>query len=265
MKNILIPIAASLALAATGAWAKAPADATGECKDGTYTTSASKEGACSSHGGVKKWLAKEDKAADKKDKAAAKADEKGKAPTKADEKPKAASKADDKGKAASKADEKPKAAEKTTATASTAKPADATGECKDGTYTTSASKSGACAGHKGVKTWYETNSPKPDAKAAASAPAKSSTAATPAAAPSPAATSSAASSNASASSKATTPAAQREAAAGGGAGKVWVNTDSKVYHCEKDALYGKTKQGEYMTESQAKASGARPSRGKECA
>jgi len=55
------------------------------------------------------------------------------------------------------------------------------------------------------------------------------------------------------------------AAAGGGAGKVWVNTDSKVYHCEKDALYGKTKQGEYMTESQAKASGARAARGKECA
>jgi hypothetical protein len=234
MKNILIPIAASLALAATGAWAKAPADPTGECKDGTYTTSASKEGACSSHGGVKKWMAKEDKASDKKEKAAAKADDKG------------------------------KAANKGAATASTAKPADATGECKDGTYTTSATKSGACAGHKGVKTWYETNAPKPDAKAAASAPAKSSTAATPAAAPSPAAKSSAAASNASASSKATTPAAQREAAAGGGAGKVWVNTDSKVYHCEKDALYGKTKQGEYMTESQAKASGARASRGKEC-
>jgi len=43
-----------------------------------------------------------------------------------------------------------------------------------------------------------------------------------------------------------------------------VNTDSKVYHCQKDSLYGKTKQGEYMSESQAKAMGARPSRGKEC-
>jgi hypothetical protein len=238
MKNILIPFAATLALAVSGAWAKAPADATGECKDGTYTTSASKEGACSSHGGVKKWMAKEDKA-DSKSKA--------EKTTKADK--------------STKAD---KTADKGAATAASAKPADATGECKDGTYTTSASKSGACAGHKGVKTWYETKAPKPDAKAAASAPAKSSTASTPAAAPSPAATSSAASSNAAASSKATTPAAQREAAAGGGAGKVWVNTDSKVYHCEKDAMYGKTKQGEYMTESQAKASGARASRGKEC-
>jgi hypothetical protein len=218
MKNILIPFAATLALAVSGAWAKAPADATGECKDGTYTTSASKEGACSSHGGVKKWMAKEEKADSK-----AKAD-------------KAA--APDKSTKADKSSKTEKAADKGAATAAAAKPADATGECKDGTYTTSTSKSGACAGHKGVKTWYETSAPKPDAKAAASAPAKSSTA--------------------------STPAAQREAATGGGAGKVWVNTDSKVYHCEKDAMYGKTKQGEYMTESQAKASGARASRGKEC-
>jgi hypothetical protein len=58
--------------------------------------------------------------------------------------------------------------------------------------------------------------------------------------------------------------AERTAAAGGGAGKVWVNTDSKIYHCEKDSAYGKTKQGEYMTEAQAKASGARAARGKEC-
>jgi len=65
-------------------------------------------------------------------------------------------------------------------------------------------------------------------------------------------------------STSSTPASERTAAAGGGAGKVWVNTDSKVYHCQQDALYGKTKQGEYMSESQAKASGARAARGKEC-
>lgn len=35
-------------------------------------------------------------------------------------------------------------------------PKDATGVCKDGTYTTSAKKSGACSGHQGVKTWYNT-------------------------------------------------------------------------------------------------------------
>jgi len=34
-----------------------PAGATGQCKDGTYTVSKTHSGACSSHGGVSKWLA----------------------------------------------------------------------------------------------------------------------------------------------------------------------------------------------------------------
>ena len=240
MKKILISLTAMLALAAANAWAKAPPDATGECKDGTYTTAAQKEGACSSHGGVKKWLAREDKGA-KPEKASKASDKAGKAEEKS-------SKASDK---ASKAPEK--------SAASTAKPADATGECKDGTYTTSATKSGACAGHKGVKTWYGGEKEETKAPAKGSASSK---AAAPAAAPAPAPAPAPAASTSKAASSA--PASERKAATGGGAGKVWVNTDSKVYHCEKDALYGKTKQGEYMTEAQAKASGARAARGKEC-
>lgn len=59
-------------------------------------------------------------------------------------------------------------------------------------------------------------------------------------------------------------AAPMQQAAGGGAGKVWVNASSKVYHCEGSKYYGKTKKGEYMTEAAAKAQGAHGVGGKAC-
>ncbi|MGN7979912.1 DUF3761 domain-containing protein [Burkholderia sp. 22313] len=127
-------------------------------------------------------------------------------------------------------------------------PAGTTGLCKDGSFYSGASKKGACAGHKGVKTWYGASAA---AAAAASAPA---------AAPATAASAAAASGTAPAKSATATTAA----APGGGAGKVWVNDSTKVYHCSTDKYYGKTKHGSYMPEADAKAKGFHPSHGKAC-
>ncbi|QCU48427.1 DUF3761 domain-containing protein [Burkholderia pseudomallei] len=113
-------------------------------------------------------------------------------------------------------------------------PVGTTGLCKDGSFYSGASKKGACSGHKGLKTWYGASK-----AAAASAPAAASGASSPAAA-----------------TKGTAPA--------GAPGQVWVNTDTKVYHCATDKYYGKTKHGEYMSEAAAKAKGFRASHGKTC-
>ncbi len=54
------------------------------------------------------------------------------------------------------------------------------------------------------------------------------------------------------------------AAPGGGAGKVWANEDSKIYHCHGTRFYGTTKNGKYMSEADAKAAGMHGANNKSC-
>jgi hypothetical protein len=107
-----------------------------------------------------------------------------------------------------------------------------TATCKDGTAFTGTKRSGACRGHGGVQAWGEAAT----ATSPVATPAPTTSSMSPRTAPSP----------------------------GGGAGQVWVNTASKVYHCPGDRFYGKTKHGSYMTEAAARAEGARPDHGKAC-
>ena len=46
--------------------------------------------------------------------------------------------------------------------------------------------------------------------------------------------------------------------------KVWVNTNSNVYHGPGTRWYGKTKHGQYMSECEAIKAGNRPAYGKAC-
>lgn len=144
------------------------------------------------------------------------------------------------------------------AQAPAAAPAGSTGQCRDGSYSSQATKKGACRGHKGVADWYAA-APAAAPPAAAPAPAPAA-----AAAPAPASAPAAASAPASSSKKppAFTPPAT--AAAGGGPGLVWVNSKSKVYHCPGDKWYGKTKEGQYLSEADAKTQGNHPDHGKAC-
>ncbi|QSI34573.1 DUF3761 domain-containing protein [Variovorax sp. RKNM96] len=143
-------------------------------------------------------------------------------------------------------------------------PAGTTVQCKDGSYASPDAKSGACRGHKGIKTWFGKTA---DAKAAPAA----ATALAPTATPAVETQSAAVSKTGVAPSTGTatrTPGApdltKMAAAPGGGAGKVWANDETKVYHCMGDRYYGKTKKGEYLSEADAKAKGMHASHNKAC-
>jgi hypothetical protein len=211
--------------------AGAPASSTGQCKDGSYYSGANKQGACQGHKGVKQWWG----------------------PAATASGPPKATPAKSAPAATAAAPPKPAAAP----VAAAAKPAGTTGLCKDGTYYSGANKQGACHGHQGVKEWW------------GPATAATSTAPAPAAMPAPKAAAAPAAMPAQ-SRPATTPSTLAQnapaavAAPGGGAGIVWVNSSTKVYHCPNTEWYGKTKQGQYMSEADATAKGFRADHGKSC-
>ena len=128
--------------------------------------------------------------------------------------------------------------------------AGSTGQCKDGTYTHSESKRGACSDHGGVKSWYEKSGTAMDRSERETMP--------------------------SARDEMSNRRSEREAKSeardepmrhehmAGGHGKVWVNSATNVYHCEGDRWYGKTKHGEYMSEADAREHGNHADHGKAC-
>ncbi|AMM24258.1 DUF3761 domain-containing protein [Variovorax sp. PAMC 28711] len=140
-------------------------------------------------------------------------------------------------------------------------PAGTTVRCKDDSYASPDTKSGACRGHKGIKTWYGKADATP-APAAAPTPAVQTQAA--AVSKTGVAPSTGAASRTPATPAKTDKTAAMTAAPGGGAGKVWANDETKVYHCMGDRYYGKTKKGEYLSEADAKAKGMHASHNKAC-
>jgi Protein of unknown function (DUF3761) len=117
-----------------------PKDATGQCKDGTFTKAQTKRGACSQHGGVTTWFADEKATPAPTSKAAPPA-EKETAPVPS--KPSA-------GKAAT-----PTAGKAAIVKPPAGTPDNATAKCKDNTYSFAKTHSGACSHHGGVAEWYK--------------------------------------------------------------------------------------------------------------
>src|SRR5215469_15764665 len=123
--------------------------------------------------------------------------------------------------------------------------ADVAAMCKDGSQWTGSSNRGACSRHGGVQQWLNgTVAQLPQLQA-------NNTAGPPVLKPA-------------AQVAATPPAIGNMTTAANANGQGWVNLNSRVYHCAGDRYYGKTKTGEFLSESQAIAQGFRADHGKSC-
>ena len=116
---------------------------------------------------------------------------------------------------------------------------DATGQCRSGQPTFTAALSTACAKSGGLSLWWGVSAQRPlrppPMFAAATQPGDSAK-----------------------------PSANRAQRIDVGSDTVWINTNSKVYHCRGSATYGRTARGRYATESEALQEGARPAGGRRC-
>lgn len=219
---------AGFLMVAPAAFAASDVGYSATCKDGTSWTGASKRGACHGHKGVKTWNSE--------------------AASGAAAEPGAKTTHERKSRKSKKAEEVAPAANAAPAAAPAAAGA-MSATCKDGTAWSGKSKRGACRDHKGVKSWGDETAAAP---APAAAPANNAPTA-----PMPV-------SHRTSTRTASVGGSMGSPAPGGGAGKVWVNTESKTYHCQGTKWYGTTKHGEYMTEGQAKAQGFHADHGKVC-
>lgn len=126
------PVVSSLCLVVAFAFSQSavakskPKNATAQCKDGTYSTAKTQQGACSKHGGVQSWF----------------------------------------GDATSSTTVATKTETRTTTHTKTSIPKGATAQCKDGSYSKAKTQEGACSKHGGVQTWLAGNSTTAPATAA---------------------------------------------------------------------------------------------------